>query len=96
MVQQPMYLPIPFPMYMPQPSHHDSFYCRTINKRSSSTHPNRNKSNLRRWRKVGNCILFYLYLKRFCNLVQLNRKLAFEKFMNNIKPHLFSIKKLIT
>lgn len=50
---------------------------------------------MRRWRKVGNCILFYFYLRRFCKLVQMNRKLAFEKFMQNIKPHLFSMKKMM-
>jgi hypothetical protein len=87
-------------MYMPQPNYpsqnNDSFYRRTQRRRTTSIRFNRGKKNLKRWRKVGNCILFYLYLKRFCKLVRFNRKLGFDKFMNNIKPHIFGIKKLMT
>jgi hypothetical protein len=104
MPQTPLYVPVPFPMYMPQQNqppypgnniNNDSFYHRST-KRKTAIRFNRGKKNLRKWRKVANCALFYFYLKRFCKLVQFNRKLGFEKFMDTIKPHLNGMKKLIT
>ena len=82
-LQTPMYVPVPFPMYMQQampmypnpPQTNDSFYRHT--KRKTAARFNRGRKNLRKWRKVANCVLFYFYLKRFCRVAQTGRKVAF-------------------
>lgn len=41
--------------------------------------------NMRKWRKVGNAVLFVLYLKRFCREFQAARKIMFSKFLKKFK-----------
>lgn len=104
----PMYVPVPFPMYMPPPpqqnmipqySHSynktkESFYRRTGGKKSTYRF-NRGKRNIKRFKKVVNCILFYFYLKRFCKIAQSNRRIAFDKFFKSIKAQINGVKKLL-
>ena len=103
----PMYVPVPFPMYMPQPQQNmipqyshsynktkDSFYRRTGGKKSTYRF-NRGKRNIKRFKKVVHCILFYFYLKRFCKVAQSNRRIAFDKFFKSIKTQINGVKKLL-
>jgi len=49
--------------------------------------------NIKRWKKIFNCILFIIYLKRFCRLAQSSRKIAFARFINNKKSQVSLIRK---
>lgn len=95
--QQPVYVPVPFPMYMPQPppvQPKESFYNRTSRKKTDARF-GRAKKNVRKWRKVANCLLFYFYLRRFCRVARLKRKITFDKYLDRIKANLNGIKKLM-
>lgn len=50
---------------------------------------------MKRFRKIANCVLFIIYLRRFCRIVRLNRKIGFDKFMTKISGQLKLIKKVM-
>lgn len=92
----PVYVPMPYPMYiptLPQNGSTKTFY--RSNRLKTGIRHYRGRNNIRKWRKVVHCILFYLYLKRFCKIAQSNRRVLFTKFMSTIKVRLNTIKKQI-
>ena len=97
----PVYIPIPYPMYMPTgPSSSPQIYNPPISgesfyRKKQPTKYGSIKRNMRKWKRAANCALFYFYLKRFCKEVQFNRKQQFDKFLISIKTPLNAVKKMM-
>ena len=68
---------IPMPMMSQSPLGYDHYQSQSQSQSQSSKKRSiviDNRRNMRKWRKVVHCILFTLYLKRFCRLIQSNRR----------------------
>ena len=52
----------------------------------------RRRKVLRKWKKHVYCILFTLYLKKFCRQVRIKRKKEFVKFICSLSKNVSKIK----